>query len=413
MSETTRVKDAIDQRLAALHIDPEISARVSARAAGLRRMPRRGRRLVLALGALALCLAISLPVLAYQSPVFLDLLYQVNPALAQALRPVGLACEDQGVRMEVLAAMRDEDTTVVYLTMQDQTGDRIDGTLDIYDYWVQGARMSNCQLVDWDPDTKTGTLRMTATGETQSKVTVRVNSFLSHKEKLEAVPAPLSLAELPAAQPAALDRRDLSGMGGEIEEPGKRGEFTILAWDAWDQPIPGAEFVHITNAGVLGDALHIQTRWNESVDDHGSLYLLSPSGERRPCDYHLSFGKGGYGRNYQEYVFSLPAGGLSGWQVLGDFTVNHSYTEGKWQVTFPIDAAPAIACAPGVQLSPLGVSLDSGAEQVAVRLRGGSLLQPQLSLRLEGTLTKFLFETPLDLAQAEAVIIDGVEYPLP
>ena len=354
MSETTRVKDAIDQRLAALHIDPEISARVSARAAGLRRMPRRGRRLVLALGALALCLAISLPVLAYQSPAFLDLLYQVNPALAQALRPVGLACEDQGVRMEVLAAMRDEDTTVVYLTMQDQTGDRIDGTLDIYDYWVQGARMSNCQLVDWDPDTKTGTLRMTATGETQSKVTVRVDSFLSHKEKLEAVPAPLSLAELPAAQPAALDRRDLSGMGGEIEEPGKRGEFTILAWDAWDQPIPGAEFVHITNAGVLGDALHIQTRWNESVDDHGSLYLLSPSGERRPCDYHLSFGKGGYGRNYQEYVFSLPAGGLFRLAGAGGFYRQPQLHRGKVAGDLPHRRGAGHRVRPGRAAVPAG-----------------------------------------------------------
>jgi hypothetical protein len=43
--------------------------------------------------------------------------------------------------MSVIAAMNDDDTAVIYLALQDLTEDRIDRSVDLYDYFVRGANV--------------------------------------------------------------------------------------------------------------------------------------------------------------------------------------------------------------------------------------------------------------------------------
>jgi hypothetical protein len=61
--------------------------------------------------------------------------------------------------MNVVAAMNDDEMAVIYVTMQDLTGNRIDESLDIYDYSLSSAHIFNSQLVHYDKATKTATLR--------------------------------------------------------------------------------------------------------------------------------------------------------------------------------------------------------------------------------------------------------------
>lgn len=107
--------------------------------------------------------------------------------IALLLQPIGVISEDNGIKMEVVAAMNDDEMVVVYSTMQDLIDDRIDETLDIYDHFFSGARKFNIQVVDYDESTKTATLRMQANGGKKlsgKKVRFRIDSFLSDKKYL-------------------------------------------------------------------------------------------------------------------------------------------------------------------------------------------------------------------------------------
>ena len=96
---------------------------------------------------------------------FKNLLPIAGSDLMLLLQPIEVACEDNGIKMEVIGAMNDDEMAVIYITMKDLEGDRIDKTLDIYNYRLTGTHISNCQIVHFDEATKTATLRMQANGE--------------------------------------------------------------------------------------------------------------------------------------------------------------------------------------------------------------------------------------------------------
>ena len=64
---------------------------------------------------------------------FCNLLSIVSPDFALLLQPIEIACEDNGIKMEVVGAMNDDEMKVIYITMKDLVGDRID-EFHIYDY---------------------------------------------------------------------------------------------------------------------------------------------------------------------------------------------------------------------------------------------------------------------------------------
>ena len=118
-----------------------------------------------------------------------QLLYQVWPQAALALRPVNLACEDQGIRMEVISAVLDGSESLVTLTMQDLEGDRIDETMDLFDsaqLQLPYDGSGTCVQTGFDPETKTASFavymdfRIDRPRE-DSKVTFSVSRFLSGK----------------------------------------------------------------------------------------------------------------------------------------------------------------------------------------------------------------------------------------
>ena len=84
----------------------------------VRRPARRRLRLGAAAtaAALAACLLATL-VLADAAPPFHAALYSVSPAAAQYFTPVQHACEDQGIRMEVLFVYIHGDTAEIFISL--------------------------------------------------------------------------------------------------------------------------------------------------------------------------------------------------------------------------------------------------------------------------------------------------------
>jgi hypothetical protein len=104
----------------------------------------------------------------------------LSPELAQLLQPVALVSESNGIKMEVVAAMNDDDTAVAYLTMQDLSGDRIKGSIDLYHYSISEGSMFTHEMIAYDEKTKTATIRLLANGGSKlngEKITLRIDSF--------------------------------------------------------------------------------------------------------------------------------------------------------------------------------------------------------------------------------------------
>ena len=274
-----------------------------------------------------------------------DMLYSINPSMALKMRPVNISCEDNGIKMEVEAVSIKKDTAKIYISMQDLTGDRIDGTTDLFDsagieskYDCSGM----CSLESYDEKEKKATfLVYQKTFDHKkiggSKVKFSVSRFLSHKKSMEGQLSAIHLGQVPADPQTQKDVeiRGESGVASGQEEM-VVNEFLAENGEQKFSPIEG---VTVTAYGFVEDKLHIQVDYGDilKTDNHGELYLKDEDGNGIHCSKNVSFwhkdGKG----SYEEYVFDVGAEDLEGLSVWGYFVVCDSLTEGDWSVTFPME----------------------------------------------------------------------------
>ena len=73
------------------------------------------------------------------------------------MQPINLVSESDGSKLEFLGAMNDDDSTVIYLILQNLTKGRINETLDIYNFTLSGARALNMRVIDYNEETHTAT----------------------------------------------------------------------------------------------------------------------------------------------------------------------------------------------------------------------------------------------------------------
>ena len=310
------------------------------------RVPRRHRKLrpgIALLAAVLACVLLATPVLAATSEPFRAALYAISPATAQYFTPVQKSCEDNGIRMEVVASYIHGDTAELYVTMQDLTGDRIDGTTDLfdsYDILRPYDSSATCSLVDYEEATRTATFLITITewGGHKiegSKITFTVGEFLSHKQIYEGVEIDVDLANLAPA--AIMQPTDVTGWSGrnsaeEIDlvlQPGAPMEGF---------PVKG---IDLTGVGYVNGTLHVQTAVRDLLeyDNHGFVYLVDETGARIDGDNTIHFCRasdGGERVDYQETIFSVPESEVGKYTLRGDFVTCDTKTEGNWRVTFPL-----------------------------------------------------------------------------
>lgn len=340
-----KIKPIIDSRLSSIVVSSELEERIRNNTLHKKKTIRKPLSFV---AAISICLILSIPVMAAKIPAFNGLLQVVSPETALFLQPVELVSEDKGIKMEVVAAMNDDETAIVYLTLQDLTGERVDKTVDLYNYSINGANIHSHELVDYNEATGTATIRMIANGGNKlngKKVTVRVSSFLSGKQYYNEVNTLIPLADVVKETPETvqLDMNHIPGGGGDLySELKEKGIIDILKADGKEIVLPEIDFAHISNIGYIDERLHVQMKWDASVDNHGGLYLLDASGEKLYAS-NISFGidEAGntiYGNEYSEYIFNVDASQITHYTLHGFFVKNNNYTEGNWTTTFKLEA---------------------------------------------------------------------------
>lgn len=392
----------------------------------------------------SLFLIFSVGVGAATIPSLNNLLSIVNPQIALFLQPINVSSEDKGIKMKVVGAMNDDEMAVIYVTMQDLKGNRIDETLDIYDYSLTDGHMFNSQIVDYDETTNTATLRIQANGGKElnnKKISFRINSFLSHKQTFNEVKVNANLIEVKnnTPQTISLDNNNISGWGGEIfKELKEQDKIQVLKPDETEIFLPKIEFMHISNLGFIGDYLHIQTKWSEdNIDDHGNFYLIDNFGDKTYTSNSSSIyfeidklGKTNGGNRYIEYIFDVDDLDISDLNLMGDFVSNGNYTTGNWNTTFKIQSVSeeknldfskdfGLWSVNSITVSPLGVTLNGNGEidhsnkiAVSAYMNDGSVqhLDSMTSFNENGKVkVKFLSSLPLDISNVEKIDIDGTE----
>ncbi|WHH58665.1 DUF4179 domain-containing protein [Petroclostridium sp. X23] len=396
----------------------------------------------IALGA-CLCLILSISVMAQTTSGFNKLLSIISPDIALMLEPIESISEDNGIKMEVIGAMNDDEMAVIYITMQDLTENRIDETLDIYDYSLAGAHMFNSQIVHYDKASKTATLRIQANGGKElsgKKLRWGIRSFLSHKQVFNAVDTGINLSDInnaDSSQMIPLDMNNIPGGGGDLfEEFQSQGIIDVLKTDQMNIKLPKIDFMYISNIGYIDGRLHIQTKWTrDGVDDHGYLYFVDALGNKIDMsESNIYFGTDSegnteYGNEYIEYIFDVTNINLSEVKLMGYFVSNGNYITGNWETTFkirPAEEKRQSNCnikfdtwtVNSVSVSPMGVTLigsgnsDRSLEEitVSIHMTDDSIRTFDAVSRYtenEELIIKCISSLPLDISMVKSVIVDG------
>ena len=302
------------------------------------------KRVLAAAACLLLCFSFSVPALAAADNSFAyELLYSVSPAFAQKLKPVRETCEDNGIKMEVVAANLEGDTVNILLAMQDMTGNRITASSDLMDSYSINTpydQTAGCHLEKYDGETGTALWAITIDQDESKlkpgdKITFSVSEILSKKEHTEMALDSIIISDIREATEFAIDPR-IRGCAGYYDENDIESTPLLLPAKTGYQLCDG---VMLTGTGLVDGKLHIQVKYDDilNTDNHGYAYLKSSSGEIINYNYSVSFWADNKADSYEEYVFDIAYEELADCEVMGEFwTCKNAPIEGSWQVTFPI-----------------------------------------------------------------------------
>ncbi|MGL4338524.1 MAG: DUF4179 domain-containing protein [Turicibacter sp.] len=337
---------------------------------------RQNRRLTVIL-ATGLCFFLSVNVLA-ASPRIQELIYLIGSDLVTSLQPINLADENNGFKLEVLGAMNDDEQVVIYLTLKDLIGGRLDATLDVYNYTLKGVSILNMQTIDYNEDTQTATLRLIGNGGENlngKDIRLGIQSFITQRIEYESVDINLDWNALLAkeVEVITLSDGDSSGGGGLMIK--EMETFHVLKPGQLNISVPELDFLTISNVGYIDDILHIQVTWPETnIDDHGYFFFTDGSGQEiEMTNGSVNFGANEenetqYGRNITEYMLKVDPAQLSQLNLKGYFVENVDYVEGDWSIKFKLDSVEESfsqktsikagdSIMTEVSVSPLGITL--------------------------------------------------------
>jgi len=348
-------------------------------------------------GALSLCLVTG----AAASVGIIDLssvLHFIGADRIGILQPVHQVSEDQGIRMEVIGAVRDGDTTEIYVSLSDLTGHRIDETLDVYDYRVTGGNANNAQIIHYDDAEKTAIVRFLIQGKvTKNRITVQINTLMSGTSLQDGYNVQVDWEQLLQEKKInsydILDRDRISGWGGETDIQMETDPIPVLHQDVTNVPVSGIDWMHISNMGFVEGKLHIQINPDNEIGEynHGYFYFTDEQGQKLDIpQYSISYGrymKNGVdiGGDYIEYVYDLSAvDKLDTLRLQGSFTSISEVVQGNWKTTFNL-GQNALSKKGNIQLDVNGASqANLTLSSVGVTLTGEVLSKIRVeNLRIE------------------------------
>ena len=311
---------------------------------------RRRLRSALALSmALILCLG-GISALAANDEAVYQFLYHLSPALAQSLKPVRESCDDQGIRMEVVSASLMDNTADIIVSLQDVTGDRLDGTIDLFDSYSINRPFdgsAGCSLLSYDAATRMAYFSIHIEEQNGSpiagsKITFSISRLLGQKTEVLDKPVPIVLCDLAEADMQSVR---LSGWGTNTVHyftDAESSNYHVLKPRGTLYDLGGG--MAITAVGLVDGQLHVQLAVSDNLntDNHGYFTLRAANGtELDPVvsvGYNDAENRVVQGRvDYTEDVFDLPIGGLTGYRLCVNYWQSGLLIEGNWQVTFRLN----------------------------------------------------------------------------
>ncbi|MEK3920767.1 hypothetical protein [Paenibacillus sp. FSL K6-2393] len=357
------------------------------------------------------------------------------------LQPVHQVSEDQGIRMEVIGAVRDGDTTEIYVSLSDLTGHRIDDTMDVYDYRVTGGNANNAQIIHYDDANKTAIVRFLIQGKvSKNRITVQINTLMSGTSLQDGYNVQVDWEQLLQEKQNnnydILDQDRISGLGGKTDIQMETDPIPVLHQDVTNIPVEGIDWMHISNMGFVDGKLHIQINPDNEIGEynHGYFYFTDEQGKKLDIpEYSISYGhymKGQvrFGGDYIEHVYDLSTvDQLDKLRLQGSFTSISEVVKGNWKTTFnlsenglsktgnvQLDANGASRA--NVSLSAVGVTLTGEALSkirvedlsIEVHLKGGTNLSGASGfLQLDQDLIKWISPKTIPVNDVSYLLING------
>ena len=454
------VHQAIDEGLGHLELTAEQKQAILAQCRPTVALHRPKAILFKRVAAVAACAAVftvsSLGVVA-SSPALADRLGMLGQHVQTILQPIELSAMDDGIRMEVLAALNDADVAAVYLTLQDTTGqNRITEDIDLRHFQISGATFTSAQVIGFDEATNTATLCMTGEGGdlADRKVSVTLRSFLTGWNVVDhTIPARQLLDELALPAPQLQPAKELHGLSSV-------DSIDWLPEDALDHPeklsvlkssnsgafLPEVPWLQVTAAGVADGALHLQILRDDQMGVYNQITFTWLDENGQPIEVpsaqadlgqEFTIAPGWSEFRLQEHILKLPQGKNINDLTLGYTTYAYdACRKGVWSVAFPLEAAEESITIPcprqmdgwvmqDIQISALGVTIRGRSENSSPDLNDSPIVTVLLD---DGTQADFfsssvyyseniaikqLFRTPLDLDRLGQVLLNDESLSLP
>jgi len=421
--------------------------------------PRWPKRLVSLAAAAALTVVCAGGVLA-AGPDLARALGMLSRQTLQFLRPVQKQCEDEGVQVNVIAAMNDGNTAVAYVELQDTTGEnRLDDTVQAPDMTMNQPDYFAWVDNVYQREDDSLVLRVVAQGARSEelagqKMTLSMNNLISGAEQT-AIHTGLSVADIktlnpqPALSPGGtIQSYDLTaGVDSRLYQKLESGNFrTLKPIEGWQYVDDRAPWAQILSGGVVDGVLHIlvsprQEAWYNQL----SFCLENEAGQQLPLNSGVVYWGERYPvgdspmaehSRYQEHLIELPADCSDEdlWLVCRVSSYNSCVT-GDWQVTFglqPDQQSITARCDMNmmpwrlteVRLSPIGLTMTGTGSmheaslmpQAEILMENGEDLLEYTACTTSSTFTedgeeliliKCLFNEPIDPAQVQAIKING------
>ena len=397
-----------------------------------------------------------------------------NPSFGKVVEPVEVYSEDQGIRMEVIGAQKYDNKAIIYLSLQDVTGqNRLTEQTQFRDGF--GVKMNlqaqkaakkagedavgsfswrqNMLYFNEDTNTVYYEFNVTADSDTPLADPLQLGSSLIYFDEraYQDEPISISLAEIGPAEITPIQENQIWGGWGAVSDD--RSSFTKALTPGQYADMPhGEKDQWVSNIGMVDGKLHVQIGKifnKEFGSSDAQLSLKDPGGKIIPSDFGLVYfsdgnnhlldlNKDGYSDaiyKYEEAIFSVNTEDLSGYTLCYTGSV-YSGVEGSWNVKANLsdpnqnmaiwtnDIPVESHLFEHITLSPLGLQV-IGTYEGEECLASNMVIEVKTTdgiIPLEGgggsqNSEKHTFnlswntEIPLDVSTVTAVIINGTRIP--
>lgn len=281
-----------------------------------------------------------------------------NPNFAAYAETIGTVSEQDGIRLEVLSALVDQDTTHLLIDVTDISGqNRISSDMSVSSWDAETATSAGlggggCSVVAFDEKTGTATLLVSSLGKaTNSEIVFSLQSFVTGSHDFEDMETDIDLSALLQNPSPFTAYPDKDGYGGGLSQKAVDDDFDLGSVDSvlestLNIPLDDAGRVNLTGIALDDDGfLHIQTKllYDNGMEAFWPSLRNTKTNEDLDSYYSINYGYVYKGIDevetigYIEHVFDLRSVDANALQDIaldysGFYYENH-FT-GDWKVKF-------------------------------------------------------------------------------